>query len=149
MQEEVFVDPKAFELIFYPFWVVRYNYSDRDYFAVADGVTGDILSGRAPGDPLYQSLSIGAGGSIGGAITGIGLGFSILSESGLVVATSIVGLTVLYMSYYQFRYRSEIIVGDLQKPSINLTAMFKKSGQATDAQQYSKTGNVEILLRRK
>ncbi len=146
---KIFVDPKAFELIFYPFWVVRYNYSDRDYFAVTDGITGEILSGRAPGDPLYQSLSIGAGGSIGGAITGIGLGFSILEESGLVVATSIVGLAVLYMSYYQFRYKSEIIVGDLQKPSINLTAAFKKQGQGADAAQAAKTGNVEILLRRK
>ncbi|WOF15901.1 hypothetical protein F1737_03915 [Methanoplanus sp. FWC-SCC4] len=139
---KVFVDTKAFELIFYPLWVVRYDYFEKDYFAVIDGVTGDVLSGRAPGDPYYQSLSIGAGGSIGGLITGIGLGYSLLEGSGLFVATSIVGLSVLYLCYNQFRYKSEIISGDLQQPSFNL---FKK---AANASPYGQQNNVEIVLRK-
>ncbi|QSZ66166.1 hypothetical protein RJ40_00955 [Methanofollis aquaemaris] len=37
-------------LLIYPFWMVRYAYADRTYFATVDGVTGSVVAGRAPGD---------------------------------------------------------------------------------------------------
>ena len=51
-------------MIYYPVWVVRYTYQDRMYMATVDGVTGRMLSGRAPGT-LYQSLAVTAGTSLG------------------------------------------------------------------------------------
>ncbi|QYZ78039.1 hypothetical protein E2N92_00630 [Methanofollis formosanus] len=42
-------------LLIYPFWVVRYLYADRTYFATVDGVTGDLVAGRAPGN-LFRRI---------------------------------------------------------------------------------------------
>ncbi|MCP1715826.1 hypothetical protein J2T58_001697 [Methanocalculus alkaliphilus] len=141
---KLFVDTKGFELVFYPFQVVRYDYMEKGYFAVVDGVTGDVLSGRAPGDAFYQSISIGVGGAVAGGLTGGGIGYSIITESGLFVATTIIGLSVLWYAYNTFRYRSEVIVGDLPKPSFNPMSMFKKTA---DVPVFEPQGSVEIVAR--
>ncbi|QSZ66167.1 hypothetical protein RJ40_00960 [Methanofollis aquaemaris] len=41
-------------LLIYPFWIVRYAYAGRTYFATVDGVTGDIIAGRAPGSLFWR-----------------------------------------------------------------------------------------------
>ncbi|MDD4256057.1 MAG: hypothetical protein PHP59_11875 [Methanofollis sp.] len=41
-------------LLVYPFWLVRYLYADRTYFATVDGVTGDLVAGRAPGSLFWR-----------------------------------------------------------------------------------------------
>ena len=66
--EKVHVFPKSMSMIYYPVWVVRYAYRDRMYLNTVDGVSGVVLSGRAPGDPLFQSLAVTAGTSIGGLL---------------------------------------------------------------------------------
>lgn len=45
-------------LIVYPFWIVRYTYAGRNYFAAVDGVTGDLVSGRAPGNVLRRIFAL-------------------------------------------------------------------------------------------
>ncbi|MDD4255293.1 MAG: hypothetical protein PHP59_07955 [Methanofollis sp.] len=44
-------------LIVYPFWIVRYAYAGRTYFAAVDGVTGDIIAGRAPGNIFKRAFA--------------------------------------------------------------------------------------------
>ncbi|RQD80666.1 MAG: hypothetical protein D5R96_08355 [Methanocalculus sp. MSAO_Arc2] len=111
-----FVAPKAFELIYYPFWIVRFRYKERGYFAIVDGVTGTILSGRAPGDPLYQTLIIGFGSAVSGSLTGYGVSM-LAAEEGLGFLLIIVGLVMIAAAYYKFRYGSEIVEGDRPGPS--------------------------------
>lgn len=106
-----FVAPKAFELIYYPFWIVRFRYKERGYLAIVDGVTGTILSGRAPGDPLYQTLIIGFGSALAGSLTGFGISM-LAADDGLGILLVLVGITLVAASYYKFRYGSEIIEGD-------------------------------------
>jgi hypothetical protein len=67
--QDIHVFPKDLSIIYYPIWVIRYTYSERIYFATVDGVTGMILSGRAPGDNLWRSIAM----SLGMAVSGIGL----------------------------------------------------------------------------
>jgi hypothetical protein len=110
--EDIHVLLKRTSMIYYPIWVVRYTYHDRMYILTVDGVTGAVLSGRAPGDPLYQSLAVTAGTTIGGLAAAGGI--IVLNTYGeqAGIAGVILGLIVLGVTYMFFRHGSEIIEGD-------------------------------------
>jgi DNA-directed RNA polymerase subunit RPC12/RpoP len=110
--EKLHVLTRKRSMIYYPIWVIRYNYHDRMYIATVDGVTGQVLSGRAPGDPLFQSLAVTAGTSIGGLAAAGGILFSAGSGSEYGIAGVVIGLIVLGATYMFFRHGSEIIQGD-------------------------------------
>jgi hypothetical protein len=114
--QDMHVFPKDMSVIFYPVWVVRYTYSDRMYFATVDGITGAVLSGRAPGDNLWRSLAMAAGMMIGG----IGFPFSLGvllgdgDSSGLGIVGIIVCLCVAAGAFAFFRYGSEMTTGEVK-----------------------------------
>ncbi len=105
---------KGLTLLYYPVWVVRYNYRDRMYMDTVDGVTGQVLSGRAPGDPLFQSMAVTAGTSIGGLIGAAGI---ILANGDYRIALAglAVGAIILFVTYRFFRHGSEIIQGEFKE----------------------------------
>jgi hypothetical protein len=110
--EKIHIIPRALVLTHYPVWIGRYEYAGRSYFATVDGVTGSTLSGRAPGDPLYQS-AIMTGGALGGGLVA-GLGISVVGGDvgwGMLVA----GIVIFALSYMFFRHGSEILEGDMKK----------------------------------
>jgi len=95
-------------MVYYPIWVVRYRYKGRGYFLTVDGITGQALSGRAPGDPLYQALALAGGASAGGIIAGLGAMFAIRMDSWeIAVAAIAIGIGLLYGAYRFFRFGSE------------------------------------------
>ena len=108
---KTFVVPREFSLIYYPFWVIRYDYKNKMYFLTVDGVTGEVISGRAPGDPLWQSLAIGAGATVGGAMAG-----AVVLGDRLGVYSLIIGIVIFGAAYLFFRHGSEIVEGDIPKP---------------------------------
>ena len=115
--ERLHVFPKSLSMVYYPVWVVRYRYRDRMYMNTVDGVTGKVMSGRAPGDPLFQSLAITAGTSVGGLLAALGI---MLAEvrGELLLAGLAGGAIVLYLTYRFFRHGSEIVEGDFRnKPA--------------------------------
>ncbi|MEM4265255.1 MAG: hypothetical protein QW505_05725 [Thermoplasmata archaeon] len=120
--ERLHAFPKRLSLIYYPVWVVRYSYRDRMYMDTVDGVTGTILSGRAPGDPLYQSLAITGGTSIGGLIAAGGI-LAGQADWRIAAAGVVVGIIVLAVTYLFFRHGSEITQGDFKakRPSAKET----------------------------
>lgn len=107
---------KAFSLVYYPFWIIRYTYEERAYFAVLDGITAQVISGRAPGNAGSQSTAAALGGTFSGAVfaacifLGIFLGaveaIALLFAFGLLAAAGIIGL-----AYTRFRYGDEILEG--------------------------------------
>ncbi len=123
--ERLHVFPKHITLVYYPVWVVRYDYRDRMYMCTVDGVTGQVLSGRAPGDPLFQSLAITAGTSVGGLITAAGIFFA-QSSGEILIAGVAIGLGVLYLTYRFFRHGSEIIEGDFKHKPASSKETFKE-----------------------
>jgi hypothetical protein len=114
--ERLHVFPKALTMIYYPVWVVRYNYRDRMYMDTVDGVTGQVLSGRAPGDPMFQSLAVTAGSFFGGlaAVAGILLG-QFIDDMRISLVGIGAGLVILYLAYRFFRHGSEIVQGEFKE----------------------------------
>ncbi len=116
---------KRLSLTYYPTWVVRYAYRDRMYMSTVDGVTGQVLSGRAPGDPLFQSLAVTAGTSIGGL--GAALGIIFAGEDLRIAAIGLAfGLAILYVTYRFFRHGSEIVEGDFKEKKASTKESFKQ-----------------------
>lgn len=128
-----FFFPKGFTLVYYPFWIMRYKYQERDYFAIVDGITGNIVSGRAPGSIGSQSMAAGAGGAIAGGVLGLGLGFNIIIGGifGLVIAFLVLGYF-----YNRFRYGDEVITGNLSGKGLKSGAV-QSNVVKTDAKSYN------------
>ena len=52
-------------LVYYPLWVARYQYRNRSYQVVIDGVNNKVLYGKAPGNVLYRSGALVLGMAVG------------------------------------------------------------------------------------
>lgn len=110
--EKLHVLVRKMSMIYYPIWVVRYSYHDRMYILTVDGVTGQVISGRAPGDALFQSLAVTAGTTVGGLAAAGGILFAISAQNEAGIVGVIAGLIILAFTYYFFRHGSEIIQGE-------------------------------------
>jgi len=125
--EQLHVFPKKLILTYYPVWIIRYQYRDRVYFCATDGVTGQVLSGRAPGDPLFQSLAVTAGTSIGGLVAAAGLMFAGDIWEIAIVGIG-VGLAILFLTYRFFRHGSEIVQGEFKDKRASSKMTMKQMG---------------------
>ncbi len=123
--EKLHTFPKRLSVIYYPVWVVRYSYRERMYMNTVDGVTGNVLSGRAPGDPLFQSLAVTGGTVLGGLIAAAGLLLS-NADAKIAAAGIIIGSVVLYVAYRFFRHGSEIVEGDFEERSGSISDMMNE-----------------------
>jgi len=125
--EKLHIFSKALTMIYYPIWVVRYNYRDRMYMDTVDAVTGQVLSGRAPGDPLFQAIAVTAGTFFGGlaAVAGILVGNSMDDMRVALVGVGI-GLVILFLAYRFFRHGSEIVQGEFKEKRASLAQMGKQ-----------------------
>lgn len=127
--ERLHIYPKALTMIYYPIWVVRYNYRDRMYMDTVDGVTGQVLSGRAPGDPLFQAMAVTGGVLFGGlaAVAGILIGNSMDPPDARISLVGIgAGLVILFIAYRFFRHGSEIVQGEFKEKRASLKDMGKQ-----------------------
>jgi hypothetical protein len=112
-------------LVYYPLWVARYEYRQRNYQVVVDGVRGRVLYGKAPGNIFYRAAMLVGGMAIGNflMINGSVLTGWLLTNSsdddGLALACLpfVVGVGLMVVAYRAFRYGEEIesIESDAQK----------------------------------
>ncbi|UCE44875.1 MAG: hypothetical protein JSU93_05645 [Methanobacteriota archaeon] len=123
--ERLHIFPRRLSMVYYPVWVVRYEYRERMYLTTVDGVTGMLLSGRAPGDPLFQSLAITAGSSVGGLLAALGIMLSTVRAE-VAFGGILAGLAVLYLTYRFFRHGSEIIEGDFRHKPASMSQTVKE-----------------------
>jgi len=92
-----------------------------------DGVTGQVMSGRAPGDPLFQSLAVTAGTSLGGIIAAAGIIFSNGTPE-IAVGGLATGLAILYVTYRFFRHGSEIVEGEFKEKKASSKQALREIG---------------------
>lgn len=116
---KAFCIPKGFSLVYYPFYIVRYDYHGRNYAATVDGVTGNIVSGRAPGNTNRQSWFAGVGGAIAGTLAGAGTGLFPKLSTGdtielalfITMASYVIAALIIAFSWKQFRNGGEVLTG--------------------------------------
>ena len=131
--EKLHVFPKALTMIYYPVWVVRYNYKERMYMDTVDGVTGQVLSGRAPGDPLFQSMAITGGAVAGGIVAAGGIiygGAAYADDYRISLVAIGVGLVIMFLAYRFFRHGSERVEGEFKEKKASLGEGLKQLQQA-------------------
>lgn len=105
-----------FSLVYYPLWVARYEYRNRGYQVVVDGVEGKVLYGKAPGNILYRAAALVAGMAAGTFIlvNGSILAARVLAESedgegmALVLLPAAIGIGLATTGYRAFRYGEEV-----------------------------------------
>jgi len=125
--ERLHVIPRVLTMIYYPVWVVRYSYHDRMYMDTVDGVTGQVLSGRAPGDPLYQSLAMTGGAVLGGLISAAGIIYGgSVDNTEIAAGGMIAGLVILGLTYVFFRHGSERVEGEFKSKPASIGGALKQ-----------------------
>lgn len=130
--ERLHILPRRLSMVYYPVWVARYDYRDRMYLTTVDGVTGKMLSGRAPGDPLFQSLAITGGSTVGGLLAAAGVMMSEVAVE-LMIGGIAAGAVVLYLTYRFFRHGSEIIDGDFKHKPASVSQTVKELQDAAQS----------------
>jgi len=126
-----FFFPTSFSLIYYPIWVIRYKYQDRDYMAAVDAIASRILSGRAPGNIGSQSTAAAVGGTISGALIAspavtVPLIFNNMTGDigflvgAVVVIPVIAAVFLLRWCFKRFRYGGEVSEGSIKGKTLNV-----------------------------
>ena len=96
-------------LVYYPLWVIRYDYRGRTFQVVVDGYSGETLYGKAPGN-LYFRAGVLVGGMALGSFLAIDVAYMILDSSskddsvGAAIGAFVGGLAVMLFAYRRYRY---------------------------------------------
>lgn len=122
---------ERFSIVYYPLWVARYEYNKRHYQVVVDGVKGDVLYGKAPGNIWYRAGVLVGGMALGNLILVNGTllaGYvgAYASEDGEGLAAVLipigVGLGLIAYAYNAFRYGEEVEEIDAENKKAASTA---------------------------
>ncbi|MCG7850523.1 MAG: hypothetical protein MIO93_15300 [ANME-2 cluster archaeon] len=107
---------RKLSVVYYPLWVLRYRFKDRNYQVVVDGLHGKLLYGRAPGSTFFRvSMFIGSL-MIGNLIltTSVKQYFS-TNSSDVFIIGALAGAVLILFGFYKFRYGGEVIEGGKSK----------------------------------
>lgn len=105
-------------VVYYPMWVVRYEFQNRTYQVVVAGDNGSICYGKAPGNNLYRAV-VGIFGAALGTylVTFFGV-FGIVGGNGsakaalvIYIFCLIIGIALITWAYKKFRYGGEVEEG--------------------------------------
>ena len=107
---------RKLSMVYYPLWVGRYEYKNRNYQVVVDGVNGNVLYGKAPGNTFYRAAMLISAMAIGNFIlvNGTIIAGRIMAESPdddclpLLIAPLAVGAAIIVAGYRKFRYGEEV-----------------------------------------
>jgi hypothetical protein len=105
-------------LVYYPLWVARYQYRNRSYQVVVDGVNNKILYGKAPGNILYRAGALVLGMAVGNLLLVHGTAFAAqilyhASDSdndafAILLIPPVLGILAMIQGYRSFRYGEEV-----------------------------------------
>jgi hypothetical protein len=116
--EKFYMLRQRLSLVYYPLWVARYQYRNRSYQVVVDGVNNKILYGKAPGNILYRAGALVLGMALGNLLLVHGTAFALRmmafsSDSNndswaVLLIPSVLGILAIVQGYRSFRYGEEV-----------------------------------------
>ena len=117
--EKFYVLREKLTIVYYPLWVVRYQYRQRSYQVVVDGLQNKVLYGKAPGNILYRAGMLVLGMSLGNLLLVHGTVFAaqMLDSAGshsnndsfwFLLIPPIIGGSLCLWGYRKFRYGEEV-----------------------------------------
>jgi hypothetical protein len=116
--EKLHILSQKLSLVYYPLWVARYQYRNRSYQVVVDGVNNKILYGKAPGNILYRAAALVVGMAVGNLLLVHGtyfalqvLGHTSSSDNNgwaLLVVPPALGILAIIKGYRSFRFGEEV-----------------------------------------
>ncbi len=103
-------------VVYYPLWILRYRFKERNYQVVVDGIHNKLLYGRAPGSTLYR---------VGMFIGSLLIGNLLLTTSAkqyfnegagdIFAIGALAGLALIVFGFIKFRYGGEVVEGRKSK----------------------------------
>jgi hypothetical protein len=134
--EKFHVMRPQFSLVHYPLWIARYEYRGRNYQVVVDGVKGEVLYGKAPGNIFYRAAALVAGLALGNLIlvNGTLLAALVVRDSsdddgaGLLILPIVIGIGLIAAAYRAFRYGEEVETIQKEAKKAALANQDKESG---------------------
>jgi hypothetical protein len=109
---------KLLGVVYYPLWVLRYQYRARSFQVVVDGYSGQALYGKAPGNTFYRALML-VGGAIVGSVLAVDASAAAIylasqaegdTSAGLAIGgliALVAGFGLMFAGYRAFRYGEE------------------------------------------
>lgn len=110
--EKLHVIRKKLSIVYYPLWVLRYKFKDRNYQVVVDGINSKLLYGRAPGSTLYRVGMFVGSLMIGNLVltTSIKQYFT-ADSSDIFLIGALAGAAAIIFGFIKFRYGGEVVEG--------------------------------------
>jgi len=94
-------------LVYYPLWILRYEYKNRMYQITADGESCELLYGRAPGNNLYRIVTFLGSLFFANLFLTTLLRTGKIDSPGGFVFVCLIALIAIYWGFRQFRYGGE------------------------------------------
>ncbi|HEY9205277.1 MAG TPA: hypothetical protein VIO58_05095 [Candidatus Methanoperedens sp.] len=122
-------------VVYYPLWILRYRFKERNYQVVVDGIHNKLLYGRAPGSTLYRvGMFIGCL-LVGNLLLTTSVRQYLSAGSGDIFGIlALAGLTLIVFGFVKFRYGGEVVEGGksrIKGENIQETMNSLKSGDFT------------------
>ncbi len=116
--EKFYLLRQRLSVVYYPLWVARYEYRNRSYQVVVDGVNNKILYGKAPGNILYRAGMLVGGMAVGNLLLvhGTAFAFQVMAFShnsknngwAVLLIPPVLGILAIINGYRLFRYGEEV-----------------------------------------
>jgi hypothetical protein len=102
---------RKLSVVYYPLWIIRYKFKERNYQVVVDGISNKLLYGRAPGSTLFRvSMFIGSL-MIGNLLLTTSLKYYSNGSGDFIIVVALIGIALIIFGFMKFRYGGEVIEG--------------------------------------
>jgi hypothetical protein len=102
--------PRDVRLVFYPLWTVEYAYQGRMYPVTVDGASGEVVAGKAPGNPLLRKICFAVSFVIALGMIALTAWAYIYNQNaccpGLIIDG--IGVCIVIITYGYYHYGAEI-----------------------------------------
>jgi hypothetical protein len=96
-------------IVFLPLWITRYLYKERSYQVVLDGYSGEVLYGKAPGNPWFRAAVLIGAMAFGMFLMVQGTAFVLSIDFKMIALLPLFGGIIIIISGYKKYFRGEEI----------------------------------------